>query len=265
MAQRSPLILVLLVAATLAVDAVSIYWVLEGVKAGSPTLSASILYDALCFGQIGVACVWVVFDARHRIWAAPVLGLGTLAAGVATATLFELKMFEAIAFIGAYATLLVILLWIVKHTRLWRAERTEKKPLWQFSVAQLLALMTVIAVLLAMFRGSEIIQDIGTYAAADIILSSVLVVATVVISGMPWPLLIRLAATLAMAAAFGLADWTHAWWCAAPDLKVGVQDIPISLASGLIQSLMIIIWLDIGRIIPRAATGRTRDEAPITA
>jgi hypothetical protein len=256
--QRFPVILLLLAAATLALDAVAIHWL----RAAPTALVAGVLCDALCFSQLGLACIFAVFNPGRRIWSVLVVVAALGIAVVATAKLFDDRIWEMLAFLGTYSTLLILSLWTVKHTRLWPAEGTATRGIWQFSVGQLLALMTVVAVLLAMFRGSELIP--GTEVATDVATSSALVVAALVIWARPWHVLLRLAALLFVAGVLGLADWVHSWWSAKPDFPVDAGDIPLSIADSTIQGLVIFIWLELGGIIPRAAA-RARDDVPTSA
>jgi len=247
---RSPVILALLAAATLAMDAVAIHWL----QVAPTALAAGVLFDALCFSQLGLACIWAVFQPGRRIWGALVVGVVLLLATFITVELFDFKIWEMLAFLGTYSTLLILSLWAVKYTKLWPKAEAVARGIWQFSVGQLLALMTVVAVLLALFRGSEIIPE--TDVATDVATSSALVIAAVVIWARPWHVVLRLTLLLAVAAGLGLADWLHSYLVSDPGLSTQVST---SIADSLIQSLVIFIWLEIGRIIPRAAN-RTRDE-----
>src|SRR5450755_1392180 len=102
--QRSPVILALLAAATLALDAVAIHWIL----AAPIAVAAGILVDALCFSQLGLACVWAVFQPGRRIWGALVVSVVLLLATVTTVELFDFRVWEMLAFLGTYATLLIL-------------------------------------------------------------------------------------------------------------------------------------------------------------
>jgi hypothetical protein len=256
--QRSPVILLLLAAATLALDAVAIYWL----RAAPTAFVAGVLCDALCFSQLGLACIFAVFNPGRRVWSVLIVVAALGIAVVATAKLFDDRIWEMIAFLGTYATLLILSLWTVKHTRLWPADGAATRGIWQFSVGQLLALMTVVAVLLVMFRGSELIP--GAEVATDVATSSALVVAALVIWVRPWHVLLRLATLLFVAGLLGLADWIHASWSANSDFGSRAGEIPISIADSAIQALVIFIWLEVGRIIPRAAA-RARDDVPAPA
>ena len=255
MPQRSPVILVLLVAATLALDAVAIQWLLVAPAA----LAAGAFYDALCFSQLGLACTYVVFNQRRRVLGAALLTAVFLIATTTTARLFDYTFWEMAAYLGTYVTLLILSLWTVKYTKLWPAQNLATRGIWQFSVGQLLALMTVLAVLLTLLRRVAIIPGIDV--AADAVTSTALVVAVVVIWARSWPMPFRLAALLFAAGLFGVVDWVHAWWSSSPDLSKQTNDISISIGDSLIQALVAFVWLEMGNIVPRAAAG-ARDDVP---
>ncbi len=78
MNQRPQINFWLLLAATAAVDAVAIAWILD---AGSASLAAY-LFDALLAGQLAVVCVWAVFRSPGKMWS---LVAATVAVLVCTA------------------------------------------------------------------------------------------------------------------------------------------------------------------------------------
>jgi hypothetical protein len=251
-------ILVLLAAATLALDAVAIHWL----QAAPTSYAAGVLYDALCFSQLGLACIWAVFNPGRRIGSTLIVNVVLAVAIITTARLFDFGIWEMTAFLGTYVTLLILTLWTVKYTKLWPKEAAAPKGIWQFSVGQLLALMTVVAVLLMLFRGSDLIP--GTEVATDVATSSALAVAAVVIWLRPWHGVLRLSLLLFVASLLGLADWVHASWSADFDFGSRASDIPISIADSLIQAIVIFIWLEMGRLIPRA-DARAREDVAASA
>jgi hypothetical protein len=253
--QRSPVILVLLVAATLALDAVAIQWLLVAPAA----LAAGAFYDALCFSQLGLACTYVVFNQRRRVLGAALLTAVFLIATTTTARLFDYTFWEMAAYLGTYVTLLILSLWTVKYTKLWPAQNLATRGIWQFSVGQLLALMTVLAVLLTLLRRVAIIPGIDV--AADAVTSTALVVAVAVIWARSWPMPFRSATLLFAAGLFGVVDWVHAWWATSPDLSKQSNDISILIGDSLIQAFVAFVWLEMGYIIPRAAAG-AQDDVP---
>ena len=181
MKQPSSLLFGLLLTATAAVDAVVIYWLLE-----QPTaVRAAVLYDVLCFSQLSLACAWAAFRSGSRVASGVVVASAVAIAAMATAILFEFHIGEMIACFGAYALLVILALWVVKHSQLWTARPAERAPAWQFSISQLLVLMTIVAVLLALFRTSEL-RELGEAIVSDLVTNCALVVVLIVIWVKPW-------------------------------------------------------------------------------
>jgi hypothetical protein len=243
--QSSPTLFWLLLAATIAVDSVAIYWLLQNQLA----LRAGALYDALCFSQLSVACIWTVFAPQRRLRRTAVLVVGLFVATVATARLFEFQIPEMIAFFGAYATLLVIMLWVIQHTRIWPHRVAGSLPVWQFSFGQLLAFITVVAVLLGMFRGGEL-RDVGESVALELVATSLMTIALVVVWAKPWQLPARFACACGIATLFGAISWGYDWWRADSLLDVRADDIPMYVVNGLVQAIVVFLWLEVGQIIP---------------
>ena len=156
MKQHSPTLFWLLLAATIAVDAVAITWM---VQAG-PTSRAAFLYDALVTGQLAVICLWGAFAAR-RTWSAWVVTLIAVGVGgMLTARVAELPPAEACGIHGIYVALLAATLWVLKRTPAWRRLKGEANPaVWQYSLGHLLAAMTVVALLIGALRGSVLLTS----------------------------------------------------------------------------------------------------------
>lgn len=242
--QRSPVIFWLLVAATVAVSAVAVSGVyLCRAYKEVPSAAIIALCDAWIFGILTVLSIWVVFSPRRRRW----VGLMCLVAAVAVVAIvaalaIDFPFWEMAAICGSFVTALTLLLWVVKQTRIWRgglARRRSSK--WQFSVGQLLVLMTVVALLVATLRDSEIVRNqsargvLFVDVAAKVLLGTTLVLAW----ARPWHPVLRLAAMLALG---GLVDW-GADRATSPYSSLAVH-------SGLIEVLLIFAWLEFGHIIP---------------
>jgi hypothetical protein len=242
----SPLIFWLLLAATLAVDAVAIYWLQQEQTA----TNAAVLFDALCFSQLSVAAIWAVFTARGKAIAAVLLIGSILVAAAVTGWLVDMRVAEWAAFFGAYVTLLVLALWILKHTAWWRSAIPRVAETWQFSVGHLLALMTVVAVLLTLFRRSEYLEQVASTVTTDILTNCGLAIAAVFVWTKPWRTPIRLTLLGAIAGLFGLADWASDLWFGNLANPTG-DELLQSIAGGIIQILVISAWLELGQIIPR--------------
>ena len=247
MKRPAPLILWLLLLATLSIDAVVIAWLVQ-----SPNLqTAGNLFDALCFGQLSVACIWMVFGQRHVAWKALVGGLALLIAAAATARLFEFRLWETLALYVGYATLLVLLLWTIKQSVLRPIPLATKTPVWQFSLGQLLVLMTVVGVLISLLRRSELLRSLGEAVATDLFAYSVLAAGQVVIWSRAWNLRLRMTASLARPPSLA-SPVGFMMGCADPLLGFAPDDITMFLVNGLVQTLVIICWLEWGQILPQA-------------
>jgi hypothetical protein len=253
---HSPIIFWLLAAATLAVDSVALSWLND-----QPFLpSAAILYDALCFSQLSIVCIWSVFGGQNRVVCACGVLLAIAVAAALTAWNFEFQFWEMLALFGAYATLLIVVLWIVKHSKLWPVKAERGASVWQFSLGQLLVLTTILAVLLTLFRYSEL-QDLGEAIASDFIWNCLMIVSLVVVWARPWSAWSRLAVCLSTALLLGVASWSYDFFRADPLLDVKPSDIPTYFASGLIQTLVVFTWLESTPIISDSVAIATPEPA----
>jgi hypothetical protein len=149
----SPPLFWLLAAATAAVDAVAFVW-LYTMGAVS---SVSFLYDALVTAQLAVLCTWCVFGARRAIWAWGAAIVGVAAAGAAEAAALPAGFVESCGFYGIFVVILIAVLWVVKRSTLWQRISGLPSQDWQFSMLQLLAAMTVVALLITALRHSEVL------------------------------------------------------------------------------------------------------------
>lgn len=243
MPRRRPLVPVLLLAATLSVDAVAVYWfnyVSDGPATGA-------LCNALLTSQLSVICIWVAFGRTRRSWGLSVLVVATLAATWTMASLLDRpsSAWDWIAPFGTQTVSLTVLLWIIKRMKWWHRLRdsTTSAP-WQFSVMQLLVLMTCAAVLAAAFQNSQVVRDVGWFVAVAAVIDSLLAVAAVLAWAQPWHMAIRIAVLSAIS---GSAAWLASRWGEEPGWAAYI------VANWIMQCLVIFAWLEVGRIIPRRA------------
>jgi len=259
MPRRSPVIIGLLFAATLAVDAVAVVW---GVVTGGGEASGT-LFFALTFSQVGLLCVWAVLK-RHYVgwrWVAPFAG------GLAVASLTVLVELIAehfrgppdagevfLAFTSLYwinVAVTLATLWILKPTRLFpKKGQTRHRPTWRFSVGNLLILMTGTSVLLMLLAGNELIAGAAAEVSTIVVGNVVLLVAVVLACSMERHWLLRLGTSLAAAIAIGAVSW-----------QLGPEIASIRLvASYLIQTIVLFAWLELGRILPLAHSAHANDD-----
>jgi hypothetical protein len=255
---QSPIIFRLLAAATLAVDSVAFVW-LYTMGAVS---SISFLYDALVTAQLAVLCAWCVFGARRAIWGWGAASVGVAVAGAAEAAALPAGFVELCGFYGVFVVILITVLWVVKRSTLWQRISGIPSQGWQFSMLQLLAAMTVVALLITALRHSEVLvaapdlwKWVVVLSLADVILVTTTIFAwawgTRRKSGQAhW--LPRLGAALAMALALGAVELFL--------MRFGVlgQDLADYYQSGTISGMLaylvkltvvIFIWLELAPIV----------------
>lgn len=256
MKTHSPILVGLLLAATAAVDAVVVASLFE---AGQMS-RVSFVYDALIIGQLSAVSAWAVLGAR-RAWMG---GLAVLAAvgsaGLLLSKVADLSLAEACGIYGSFVAMLVVALWIIKQTPLWRRlTKSGDEVTWQFSLGHLMLAMTAVAVLITALRGSLLLFEAGdswkflvSLTLADVIL----VVATIVIwawaSWLPhwWP---RLGAAIAPAFVVGGVNTAlMRSGLLGPETATLQQQAPFDLiAYALMVSLVIFVYLEIAPLIAR--------------
>jgi len=246
MSRRGPVNFWLLLAATICVDAVVLSWV---IRDGVESYYVGVLYDALLFSQLSVACVWATFAARGWLRNALVLVAVGIVAAITTSVAVEISILETITIVGTYFTWLMLLLWTLKHSKYWQSRGKDTTSTWQFSTAQLLGLMSIIGVLVTLLRRSELALEVGEMIAATLVTTGILVTAIIVIWVMPWHVVMRLAASLTLGALFGLVRWAYAVWRADPLLSISLDDLPVEIPNVLIEILVLVAWLQWGQIM----------------
>jgi hypothetical protein len=261
MTQRSPLIFWLLLAATLAVDAVAAFWLSQD----SNLLAPATLYGALVLSQLSVVVIWWSLAAHSRalaLWAWTALPLSLLLASVVTARVIDdFPIGELCTLYGAHVALLIALLWIARQTKLWRRIRPgEVSSNWQFSVGQLLAVMTVIAVLIGSLQNTQFLHFAWAELAVEVSISSTCAVACVIVWLRRTHLAIRLASLLAITffidMAAMIASAAIIYFNPQSSLPLSNRPFPVlyDFAGSVIQCLVIFAWLEIGQVIPRSET-----------
>jgi hypothetical protein len=259
MPRRSPIIFGLLFAATLAVDAVAICWWASDIASTTSTT----LFLALWMSQINLACVWAVLSKRQPWW---LRGCGLfafvfVAAAVPWAVLGmwfyylppwpshalpNAEFFRTlIGLFAAQAAASLILIWILQQVLTMRSSADgAAAQSWQFSLLQILAVMTVAAVLLAVLRSADNIVSQWLLFATLLAESSAMVVIVVwsyQLRRIAWP--IRLAGCIGTAILLGITAYGvltkdgELYWIPMNLIHVGV----------------LWIWLHLARLVPRAS------------
>jgi hypothetical protein len=259
---RTPLIFWLLLAATICVDAVAFSW-----AEAEPDPYGFAAFDALMLSQISIVCIWSGLTSEKSMWTrfSPFLAvvLATLVWGMFAKTPFIGKVGEewsvrvGLVFVnqGLHAALLLAMLWLFKRSALWQ-RRSDSTAEWQFSIVDLLVVMTVVAVLGAGMRLTEIYDDSDWADIAHIGSSAVLATSSVFIWSLwrtPWVLRASgvIGVAIGLVAVVLIAEWmVHP----GPQRRFPPAAYSVVLATHyLIQALVLIVWLGCGPILPDQA------------
>jgi hypothetical protein len=256
MSQRSPLIFWLLLAATISVDAVAFTWA-EAAHVHAD--HGFIAFEALLLSQISVVCIWSSLNSEKSIWTrlSPFLAvvLTSLIWGLFSEAHFVGKVGEGwtrrvivqLVNQGLHAALLLAMLWLLKRTALWK-RRVDRAAGWQFSITDLLTVMTVVAALGVGMRFTGVYDDLDWLGWAEIVFlcgSAVLATSAVLIWTLwqtPWVL----RASGVFAVAIGLAALVLLAEPRPPGSWIGVA------ANFLIQAPVLIAWLAWAPLLPQA-------------
>lgn len=158
--------------------------------------------------------------------------------------LYDENMPAIFAFFGLHAYTLLVMLWLFRRTAFWRG-RSGTKSEWRFSIAHLLLTMTIVAVLAAVLRNSELFATDALINALLIAGAVVIAIATVVIWSLSWHWLIRLAGALAVAIIISILFLIDG-----PYLALFLS------YHFLIQAVILSLWLCVGSILPLKVDGR---------
>jgi hypothetical protein len=234
MPRGQPVVFWLLLAATLCVDVVAVYWILDSLlDFGEPS---GTLFLALAFGQLSALCARAIF-ARERVgwrWLAPfICGLtASLIAAAAENRERSIDSEELVAFIGLFWLHVIIalaILWALKsHRRAWR-----------FSIANLLVLMTVSAIVISIVGRNELLHDEFWSVITLVLGNIVLLAASIVIRYYQDPMMVRVA--LDCAAAMLIGTLWHVF-------EFAFADSITLVALYLIQALTLGVWLEFIRV-----------------
>jgi len=270
MPQHSSLNFWLLLTATGSVDAVAFYWL---VSTPWPHY-ASMVYEALVVSQISVFCVWSALRPLKTWWSslwpwlsvalatlANVIALvqssSTTAAAVralqpAADTFEDTTAADAsqvywgwiqlsLAQYLLHAALLMTVLWLFERTPFWR-RRSAVAAQWRFSLRQLLAITTVLALLAATARNTYLanLEDSWTHF-AFIGSWTVLAIAAVIAWNLAWHWLWRLATVMAASLLLGAA------WVTVREFS---SVFSLFITSYVIQGMVLSAWLGLGMTLP---------------
>jgi hypothetical protein len=264
MPQRSPLIFWLLLAATLCVDAVA-YSFAEA----EPDPYGFVVFEALMLSQISVVCIWAGLRAEKSMWTriSPLLAIiyATLIWGMFSEAIWigkvgeewSVRMSLGLVNQGLHAALLLAMLWLLKRTALWK-RRCDWANEWQFSIADLLVVITVVAVLGAAMRFAKVYDDLDWLGWGEIVLMggpALLAMSGVLIWSLWWPHWV-LRASGVIGVAIGLAAIVLV------AERAFHTDYPVVVSTYfLIQAVVLMVWLAWGPLLPRARPANTNPSA----
>jgi hypothetical protein len=241
----------LLVAATIAVDAATIVML----ERNGPQSRVVYVYEALISAQLSAVCIWAIFSQQPTWWR----WAGVLAA-VAIASLLgipfgQFVIAESFGLYGSYVAALALALWLLSSAKWWRKLTQLGSASWQFSLSQLLVVMTVSAMLITALRASELL--FGAFPIWKLLLvltisDVIVVIATLVIWKSSWHWIFRLAATIANAALVGVLQTllTHLGAFGSVILSSIQDNLVPDLIYRILMASVIFAWLEIGGIVP---------------
>jgi hypothetical protein len=259
MIQRSPINVVLLAVATLALNAVAITWLARA----SARSEAAYLYEGLATAQLALVCLWAVFAARHAWsgWLVTIVAVVVVAA-VTSHILTESTFAEELGSDGSEIALLAMALWVLKRTEFWQRRTGSDPVVWQYSITFLLGIMTLVAVLVVSLRHTQLLVDWWQPLAALIVGDVVVAVATTVLWAGKEHIVTRLAATCAAAIVVGLCEAPAQVQTTVPAPPTGFSRFQLWVemaAYSLIVALVMFIWLELVPIVP---ISRPAESAP---
>ena len=251
--QRFPVIFWLLLAATLAVDAVAVLW---WAFSGPQQTAAVTFYTGLIVGQISVAAIWAWSTDSRQFWRW-LLPFALIASAAGMTVVFdnqrfrpdlEMLLLHVTCFVMQVALILVSL-WLFAPMLNRRTDGTRSTDQWRFQVKHLLVAMTAVSVLIVLTRRSVAIAD-GTTLSIWITNNVLVALSAVYILQKHWHWVLRLAALLGVALGLSIFYLRLA--------RIGVKELP----ENLVQALVLFCWLQLGGIFPRAfQAGRAESPA----
>jgi hypothetical protein len=241
MPHRSPVIFWLLLAATICIDAVAMSWsYIAGLQRTEQ------LYLALFCGQLSAICIWSVFSLRSGYWRFLVpfamAFAGALWAGWVSYDRVGLTAEAyAVAHAGLWAThaaLLMGLLWVLRQLSITSGLSFKNSASrWQFSIGQLLVLMTTVAILIVILRKAELIHEVWVWIAVLLANNVGIAIAVALIHTTDWHWLVRATVAAGVAIALGVVV-----------LMINRSYSEI-LVINLIQTFVLFLWLEYGGLM----------------
>jgi hypothetical protein len=168
----------------------------------------------------------------------PIVAVVVCATAIALPSRFSWTFKDFLPYLGLHAALLLAALWVFRRSQYWR-RRSGVQTEWQFSLAQLLFVMTIVALLAATMRQSAM-NDLTDVASLGLLAGSVVMaIASVAIWSRDIHWLLRLASVLA--AAIGLS---------AMFILEDRFMVMFTMMHFLVQAIVISSWLALGDVLP---------------
>jgi hypothetical protein len=239
MPRRSPIVFWLLLAATAAIDLLATSALFENGVGGEQAFT---LYLSLAYGQLGLLCVWSVadHDSMSTRWLAPVSAALLVSVVLTLSDVSNTNQFdlESLATISCIVSLhvgssLVLLWFVIPSSWTSRCAKVVARR-GQFSMFQLIILMTCVAVFLSILRASDELVgewvNVATFCFANV----ALLCGTLAFFQTRWLLPLRIAACALLA--IGISAIVYWAQCAFADsLNPWVFY--------LVQAVVIVLWL----------------------
>jgi hypothetical protein len=240
--QHRSLIFWLLLAATLAIDGVSLSWVCL------TTLDqAGNLYFGLVCSQISVVCIACCLSSTRNPWRWIAPWALSITVAACTTWLRQRQdsgesYQEFLLYLSLWlpqTAILLFLLWLLRQTSYAaRWYRPNDRTNWQFSMGHLLITMTASAILLAILRLAEEMHQFWVELAAWTANNVTLAIAALVIFTTHWYGLLRLGAIVGVSLALALLITTF------------TRGDPDSIFVNIVQVMVLSSWLTFGEIVP---------------
>ena len=250
MPAQSPVLAWLLLAATLAVYAVVCVWANSEPFPAPP--HTWVAFDALTTALLSLATMWCALRPVKTIGSrvAPIGAVAVaalLVAGVIRDPVpFWSKFWAYLPGYGLQVALLLVAFWMLERTKFWRLRYGVSRK-WRFSLAQLLVVMTVVALWTTTLRRSPLFGSESWLSFAFVVANVGVAVVTVIAWSADVHWLLRLAAALGFACMLGML--------------LGLSGrlpwiMPVILGVDLLlQAVVFSIWIGLGAILPRPTTG----------
>src|SRR5262249_50429822 len=159
---------------------------------------------------------------------------------------------------GLHAALLMAFIWFLKQTAFWK-QRIKSTHSFRFSLAHLLAVMTVVAVLAGLTRNNMFLRGNAVENIAFVFSYAIFAAASTVVWSLSFHWVLRTAGVLFVAGIVGIVTSAIALRGQPPWLpNYRLEFVKLIVAYYLIQALVLSIWLAWGQILPlRSESTRT--------